>query len=167
MSRLFLLRHAKAALGQPGVRDFDRPLKPRGARDAKALGIRMRKLGLHPQMTICSTARRCRETLDLVAGEADTGMVVHEDALYSDDAAGYLAEIRRHGDCRGLMIVGHNPMTEDLAQALAGSGDRRASETLARGFPPCGLAILRFDGGLAHAAPGKGVIEAFLTPANA
>ena len=167
MSRLFLLRHAKAALAQPGIRDFDRPLKPRGVRDAKALGVRMHKLGLHPQMTICSTARRCRETLDLLAGEVDTGLVVHKDALYSDDVAGYLAEIRRHGDCRALMIVGHNPMTEDLAQALAGSGDRRASETLARGFPTCGLAILRFAGGLAHAAPDKGVIEAFLTPANA
>ena len=94
-------------------------------------------------------------------------MVVYKDALYSDDAAGYLSEVRRHRNCRALMIVGHNPMTEDLAQALTGSGDKEAAAALARSFPTCGLAILRFDDGLAHAAPGKGVIEAFLTPSNA
>lgn len=167
MSRLFLLRHAKAGWAQPGMRDFDRPLDTRGIEDAKALGVRMRDLDLHPRMTICSTARRCRETLCLLAGEVDAGLVVHEDGLYSDDAAGYLATIRRHGDCSALMIVGHNPMTEDLAQALAGSGDRLAGDALARGFPTCGLAILRFEGGLARAAPGTGVIEALLTPSNA
>jgi phosphohistidine phosphatase len=166
-SRLFLLRHAKAGWAQPGMRDFDRPLNVKGIADARALGARMRDLGIHPEMTVCSTARRCRETLDLLAGEADAGMVVHTDALYSDDATGYLAEVRRHPDRNALMIVGHNPMTEDLAQALAGSGDKAAAAALARGFPTCGLAILRFDGGLSHAAPGKGVIEAFLTPSNA
>ena len=149
------------------MRDFDRPLDPRGVSDARALGIRMREQDLLPQLTICSTARRCRETLDLVAGQVNVGEVVYEDALYSDDAAGYLAEIRCHAECGALMIVGHNPMTEDLALALAGSGDRHASGAMARGFPTCGLAILRFDDGLGQAAPGKGVIEAFLTPANA
>ena len=28
MSRLFLLRHAKAGWAEPGMRDFDRPLEP-------------------------------------------------------------------------------------------------------------------------------------------
>ncbi|TIV15839.1 MAG: histidine phosphatase family protein, partial [Mesorhizobium sp.] len=38
MSRLYLLRHAKAGWALPGVRDFDRPLDESGKADAEAMG---------------------------------------------------------------------------------------------------------------------------------
>ena len=50
----------------------------------------MRASGYVPDITLCSNAARARETLEGVAGHADTGRVLFFDTLYSDDAAGYL-----------------------------------------------------------------------------
>lgn len=166
MSRLFLLRHAKAGWALPGMRDFDRPLDASGAEDAQTMGVAMRASGYVPDFTLCSTARRARETLEGVAGQADTGRVLFLDSLYSEDAAGYLATIRKHGGPGSLLLIGHNPMMEDLAMALAGDGDEAARLTLAHGFPTSGLAIFVLPGTLAEAVPGSGYLEGFLTPSD-
>ncbi|MDQ6437844.1 histidine phosphatase family protein [Mesorhizobium sp. LHD-90] len=165
MSKLYLLRHAKAGWALPGMRDFDRPLDATGVRDAAAMGLAMRERGYVPDLTLCSTAVRARQTLEGVAAQADTGRVVLLDALYSGDAAGYLSAIRDHDGRGSLLVVGHNPTMEDLAIALAGSGDAEALASLSAGFPTSGLAVLEFETELRHAAPGKGKLTAFLSPA--
>lgn len=167
MSRLYLLRHAKAGWALPGMRDFDRPLDGTGVDDAEAIGIAMRGHDYVPAITLCSNATRARQTLEGVAGHADTGRVVFLDTLYSEDAAGYLQIVQQNGRHASVLVIGHNPMMEDLTMALAGSGDADALATLGLGFPTSGLAVIRFDGALTHAAPGKGHLEAFLTPADA
>lgn len=166
MSRLFLLRHAKAGWALPGVRDFDRSLELSGRADAEATGAAMRARGFVPDITLCSNARRARETLEGIAGCADTGRVLFFDRLYSDDAAAYLSLIHEHGNSGSLLIIGHNPMMEDLAMALAGDGEHAARANLNAGFPTSGLAVIAFPGGLGKAAPGGGYLEAFLTPAD-
>jgi phosphohistidine phosphatase len=166
VSTLYLLRHAKAGWALPGIRDFDRPLDEAGIADADAMGAAMQAGGYVPELTLCSNARRCRETLEGVAGHADTGRVVFLDTLYTEDASGYLTIIRGHGNAASLLVIGHNPMTEDLAMALAGGGADNAREIMACGFPTSGLAAIRFDKGLDTAAPGDGYLETFLTPAS-
>ena len=71
-----------------------------------------------------------------------------------------------NGGPGSLLIVGHNPMTEDLTIALSGEGDEAARGMLNHGFPTSGLAIVRFPGSLANAAQGTGYLEAFLSPAD-
>ena len=149
------------------MRDFDRPLDASGCADAEATGLAMRTTGHIPDLTLCSNAVRARQTLEGIAGHADTGRVVFLDSLYSEDAAGYLAIIRKHGGSGSVLVIGHNPMMEDLALAVAGSGDDSARATLNAGFPTSGLAVIRFPGSLSGAAPGAGFLEAFLTPAHA
>ncbi len=166
MSRLFLLRHAKAGWALPGMRDFDRPLDASGVGDAQTTGVAMRANGYVPDFTLCSTARRARETLEGVAGQADTGRVLYLDRLYSDDAAGYLSAIRENGSHGSLLVIGHNPMMEDLAMALAADGEDAARHTLAHGFPTSGLAIFVFPGPLADVVPGAGYLDGFLTPSD-
>lgn len=165
MARLFLLRHAKAGWAMPGMRDFDRALEASGVADAEQVGEAMRAHSFVPDLTLCSTAARARQTLEGIAGHADTGRVVFLDALYTQDAAGYLAIIREHGSAGSLLVIGHNPMMEDLAMAVAGDGEQEAREALASGFPTSGLAVVRFDQGLDEATTGAGYLEAFLTPA--
>lgn len=148
------------------MRDFDRPLDASGIGDAGTVGQAMRADGYVPDLTLCSNAARARQTLEQVAGHADTGKVLYLDSLYSDDAAGYLETIRSNGATGSVLVIGHNPMMEDLALAVAGAGDEAARSTLAGGFPTSGLAVIRFDRGLAEAAPGTGYLEAFLTPAG-
>lgn len=166
MGRLFLLRHAKAGWALPGVRDFDRPLEASGRADAEATGVEMREHGYVPDITLCSNALRARETLEGVAGQADTGRVVFCDRLYSDDAAGYLALIHKHAGSGSLLVIGHNPMMEDLAMAISGDGDPSARAALSLGFPTSALAVIAFPGSLGDAAPGNGYLEAFHTRAG-
>jgi phosphohistidine phosphatase len=166
VSRLFLLRHAKAGWALPGMRDFDRPLDPTGHADAEAMGARMREHGYIPDVTLCSNATRARETLEDIAGQADTGRVVFCDSLYSEDAAGYLALIRDNASSGSILVVGHNPMMEDLASAVSGDGEASARATLGLGFPTSGLAVIAFPGSLRKAEPGAGYLEAFHTPAT-
>lgn len=166
MSWLYLLRHAKAGWAAPGMRDFDRPLDETGRADALAMGARMQAQQLVPDLTLCSNAVRARETLEGIAADADTGRVLFLDALYSEDAAGYLNIINEHGSAGSLLVIGHNPMMEDLAMAMSGKGDAAAKSALAHGFPTSGLAAIRFEGGLAEAQPEHGYLETFLTPSE-
>lgn len=164
MTRLYLLRHARAGWAMPGVRDFDRALDEIGRTDAEAIGAAMAAQGYVPDLTLCSNARRARETLEGVSGQTDVGRILFFDQLYTEDATGYLSIIRDHGDFGSVLVIGHNPMMEDLATAIAGSGEPEAQEALASGFPTSGLAVIRFERGLDEIEPGTGYLEAFLTP---
>lgn len=164
MARLFLLRHAKAGWAEPGMRDFDRPLDRTGIEDAAATGVTMLEYDFRPELVICSTARRARETLDAVASNINLGRALFTDGLYNTDAAGYLDIVREAPLAETLLVVGHNPMIEDVAFALSGDGDEAARSSLAGGFPTSGLAAIAFSGPLSEISPGKGYLEHFLTP---
>jgi phosphohistidine phosphatase len=166
MSRLYLLRHAKAGWAAPGMRDFDRPLEPVGCTDADSIGAAMRNKNYIPDLVLCSSARRARETLDWLARHIGNARAVFSDSLYSTDAAGYVDFIREAADGEQVLLIGHNPMMEDLAEALSGEGDEHARHALHGGFPTSALAVIRFPDKLADAAPGKGYLEAFITPAE-
>lgn len=166
MSRLFLLRHAKAGWAEPGMRDFDRPLDAAGEDHAEVTGIAMRDGGYVPELVICSSARRARQTLEGVVKNLKTGRIVYTDGLYNTDAAGYVDIIRDAPAVGSILIVGHNPMTEDVALALSGDGDEEARHAMVAGFPTSALAVIRFPGTFAEAAPGKGYLETFLTLAD-
>jgi len=107
---------------------------------------------------------RARETLEAVNRHLPTTRIVFVDGLYATDAAGYLELIQRADDVDSALVVGHNPMMEDLGFALPGDGDPNARDMLAAGFPTSGLAVIRFAASLATAEPGKGYLEAFIVP---
>ena len=164
MSRIFLLRHAKAAVALPGMRDFDRPLERSGRSDAEAVGRIMLARDLLPETVLCSAAKRTRETWDIVsAGWPDTEVDFLE-PLFSGDAATYL-DAARSAKGGSVMLVGHNPMTEALAFALLAPG-AAAGGRLGAGFPTTGLAVIDFDGELADVEPGAGRLAAFVSPKN-
>jgi len=168
MHRLFLLRHAQAGWAQAGMRDHDRPLTDSGRSDAEAMGRKMRMAGYFPDLVLCSTATRARQTWECVAPalNSDEPKVDYLEALYSTDAAGHVRLIREFaGAATALLVVGHNPMMEDLAIALpAGKGE--AAEAIASGFPTSGLAVLDFSDRWQSLSPGSGALEAFVTPAD-
>lgn len=88
LRRLVVLRHAKSAWPD-GVADHERPLAPRGRRDAPAAGRWLREAGCVPDLVVCSTAGRTRQTWDLVSDELDATMpVTHDARLYRASAGG-------------------------------------------------------------------------------
>jgi phosphohistidine phosphatase len=66
---LVLLRHAKAAYPS-GVADHDRPLAPRGIREAELAGDWLRANLPTIDEVLCSTATRTRQTVTHAGGAA-------------------------------------------------------------------------------------------------
>lgn len=164
MNRLYLLRHAKARWADPGTRDYDRPLAVSGVEDAGRLGAMMAATGQRPDIVLCSGAKRARQTWAAVAQLLPVDDVRFLDDLYNSDAGGYLEIVRQAGSARSLLIVGHNPMLEDLTTVLSQSGEAAAMAAVVRGFPTCGLAVLRFSTELSQIRLDDGYLEAFVTP---
>lgn len=132
MKRLLLLRHAKAephvALGGP-LGDHDRALANRGRREAKTIGRFVALAGQAPGIACCSTAQRCRETVELAAKAGRWKLTVtHPDALYGGSAAAYLAVAREApNEHTTLLVCGHEPTISELASELLGGGSLRVA----------------------------------------
>ena len=145
---LILMRHAKAEEGH-GKPDHDRELAPRGRRDAKAAGKWLHQEGLVPDLVICSTAERTRQTWEEAChGGAQTEFVEFRRSVYVGGSEQTLETLREDaGDTTTVLVVGHNPTMAQLTSLLAdGEGSREAHEALSEGFVTSGLAVLRYAG---------------------
>lgn len=143
--RLYLLRHAKSSWKQPELADHERPLAGRGRRAAKTIARHLREHEIEPELVLCSTARRARETLERVAPTLVTAAVRHEPQLYGATADLLFERLRRvPDDVASVMLIGHNPAIEQLALDLARpSPERREFDA---SFPTAALATLVFPG---------------------
>ncbi|HEY3726179.1 MAG TPA: histidine phosphatase family protein [Solirubrobacteraceae bacterium] len=155
---LLLLRHAKSSWDDPAVADHDRPLAARGHKAAKLIGARLRTDQTPISLVLCSSARRARETLDLVA---PPGKIEIEDGLYGASADELLQRVRRVPDeFKSVMLVGHNPAIHDLAVELLSN----AGELAVAKFPTGALATLTFTGSWGALAPRRAELVAFVKP---
>jgi len=173
MLTLLLLRHAKSSWDDPALADFERPLAKRGQKAAPRMGAEIEALGLRPDLILCSSALRTRETLDLVLETWSGGPppVDYDEAIYMASPTELIAELRKLAANspapRRVLMVGHNPGLEELAGLLSGFGDPAARELMAQKFPTCALAVITFeDDDWAAVGPGKGTLTRFITPAR-
>ena len=175
MLQLLLFRHAKSDWTVASRGDFDRPLAERGRRDAPRMGAYMREHAIMPDLVLCSTARRTRETLDLLLVDLTPAAVKlrsapprvdFEEALYLAESFDLLDRVRMvpRGVAR-VMLVGHNPGMHELAMDLAGAGARADRTHLAGKFPTAALAVITFEvADWSEVALARGRLERFVTP---
>lgn len=165
MRRLWLLRHAKSSWDEPHLTDDERPLAARGRLAADALGRWVDQTGLRPDLVLCSSARRARETLAAVLPGlgGDVSFEV-ESGLYTFSAEDLLARVRELPDEVGsVLLVGHNPAIADLIARLAREGPR-LDEARAK-VPTGALAGLDLDvDAWRDVARGCGVLSTFVVP---
>ncbi|MHA6347531.1 SixA phosphatase family protein [Roseivivax sp. CAU 1761] len=111
--RLILMRHAKSdwAAGEP---DHARPLNARGRRSARAIGDWLRLRGHRPDLVLCSSAARTRETLDLLGLDAPTRF---EDILYHAEPHTVLRALH-HAEGGSVLLIGHNPGLQAVAARI-------------------------------------------------
>ena len=157
---LLVLRHSKSAYPEDTA-DVDRPLSDRGRRDAAKAGRWLLDQGLTPDLVVCSTAERTRETWDLVSDQLswadEPGMVRYDPRIYEASPGDLLTVIQETPDEVSILaLVGHNPGSAELAFALA--GHRELS------LPTSAVAVIGLRGGWAGVAPGSGTLDTVWTP---
>lgn len=166
MPTLSLFRHAKSAWDNAGLRDFERPLAPRGKKAAPRMGRFIAEQGLAPDLVVCSTAVRARETLDLALPHFESAQRIdHSGRLYMASPQQMLRIVRAlPAGADHVMLVGHNPGMHALAAGLAGEGKPADMTALQTKFPTAGLAVLDFACPWEDISSGSGRLRLFMTP---
>ena len=160
--RLVVLRHAKAERGS--TTDHERPLSARGRADAIAAGRWLAEAKLPPDLTVCSTATRAKETWVLAATELEDGIPTnYEREAYSADLPDLLALLRETpNEVKTLLLVGHNPGLFYLVNAVAASGPEALLREAREHLATAGLAVLEIDGKWADLAEGAGALTEYV-----
>lgn len=124
--RVFLVRHAEAAPGEP---DELRRLTSAGRDAARALGERL--AGEHPTAVVASPLLRARETADLIARACTLEATADDNLAPGATADALRAAAADKGST--VVAVGHQPDCSEIVLELTG---RDVS------FPPAGVAEL-------------------------
>jgi phosphohistidine phosphatase len=140
MRLLTLVRHAKSSWDHEGLSDFERPLNPRGRRDAPLMAERARQWWGKPDRFVSSPALRAITTAQVFAQHLglDPQEIVLRPRIYEASSARLLEMLQGCDDHdRQIMLFGHNPGLSQFAHELA----RCDFEDL----PTCGMAHLTLD----------------------
>jgi len=164
--RLLLLRHAKSAW--PDVADHDRPLAPRGQRDAPFVGRWLRAHEYLPDQVLCSSARRTRETWQLVQEQLGVDPAVRVDDEAYGAMPGELLDLIQQSEpaARTVLVVGHDPAVAELARTLPAenAADAALLVRMREKFPTAAVAVVEFTGTWERLEPGTARLSHFVTP---
>ena len=127
--RLYLVRHAEAAPGEP---DGLRALTPEGRRAARALGERLASEGIRPDALISSPLLRARETAREIGRATGVEPQADERLGFGATAAGLREATEGRGET--VVAIGHQP---DCGRIAAELGDGTEPP-----FPPAGMVVL-------------------------
>ncbi len=127
--RLYLVRHAEAARGEP---DDLRPLTPSGREAARALGARLAAEGAHPDLVLSSPLLRARETAAELCRALGCAAEPDERLAPGATAEDVRAAITGRGD--QVVVIGHQPDCSQIAAEISGGPEPA--------FPPAGVAVL-------------------------
>ncbi len=159
---LLLMRHAKSDY-PAGVADHDRPLAPRGIREAGLAGDWLRANAPAIDAVLCSTATRARRTLENTRIDAP---VRYSERLYGATPGIMIEEINTvGGEVETLLVVGHEPTMSAVALGLGGSGtDVAVAERISVKFPTSAIAVLAVPSGWEDLELGRAALIGFEVP---
>lgn len=165
---ILLLRHAKSAWDSPRLPDHDRPLNRRGEQAARTMADQIAAHFPRPDLILCSTALRTRQTLAPVVaalGQPAPPLSLEKE-LYLASEDELLERLQSlSGEIGTVLLIGHNDGIGQLAAALAASGPEEALSRLREKYPTGALAVLRPAAGPWSAlAPGTCELLAFARP---
>ncbi len=167
MKTIFLLRHAKSSWDDSSLSDHDRPLSKRGRAAAPRIGAYMRGADYLPDLVLCSTSTRTRQTLDAVLSELGVEPAIDFlGELYLAAPSEMLDLVRSVPDTvEVVLMVGHNPGTGMVAAALSGDGLPDKIFLMRAKFPTTGLAIVELSvDRWKDVVDGCGTLKEFIRP---
>ena len=161
-----LLRHAKSSWEDPDLDDHDRPLTARGVRAARLVARHLGASRASVDLVLCSSAVRARQTFDHILGSIGRPEVRFDTGIYLADGRQLWEKLRGLDDSVGsVLVVGHNPAMQTLAQLLIGGGDSDTVEQVRRYFPTAALAtVIMPPGSWSRLVEGSGELQSFVLP---
>jgi phosphohistidine phosphatase len=153
---LVVVRHAKSDW-HTGVADDQRPLNPRGRRDAPEIGTWLAANLDGIDLVVCSTATRARQTWSLAAGGLDRAPEVRYEPRVYDATHGDLMSVvdELPDEVATAAIVGHNPGLAELVAVVSGEQVELKTST---------VAVLRWTGPWAQVWTRRASLVALATP---
>ncbi len=158
--KIWLIRHAKSDWGDPGLRDFDRPLNKRGRRDGPLMAHWLAEQSDPASWIWTSTAARALATSAFVSEgfQVPETQVVGTEELYHADPETLLDVLRRTpSEVESVALVAHNP-------GLTWLGNSLGRERVTVNVPTFG--VMRFDhpGSWVELAEGRATLDFFEGP---
>lgn len=127
MKRIIIMRHAKSDWSAGAGSDHERPLNPRGKREAPLVAAALRASGVIPERVLSSDSTRTRETWAHMADQFEGAEVTYDAKLYlagidaTRAALAALDDVLREAprETTAVLVLGHNPGWEDMVTELA------------------------------------------------
>lgn len=137
MKTVFLIRHAKSSWANSNLDDFDRPLNHRGNADAPRMSDFLADMGVKPQMVLCSTAKRAKQTYAHFLNHFK-GLPIHlTNALYHASAQTILEQLHAlPTPINTVALFCHNPGIDELVMEI----DNKLTH-----IPTCGVVEIVFE----------------------
>ena len=111
---LLLLRHAKSDWSDDDSIDHDRPVLPDALLSLSCVVSHIEENKLKPDLVLCSTALRARQTLDILSNTWADLNIQYKELLYIAHVDTAYEVLRLSGRARTVLLVGHNPTIETL-----------------------------------------------------
>jgi len=135
MKTIILIRHAKSSWKFPDLKDIERPLKKRGARDAALMATVLKEMQLPIDKIISSPAERALTTAKAFAAKDD---IVIDPRLYLESKTKLLNLLHGFNESwQCVALVSHNPDLTDFANFLANDNIEN--------IPTSGIVGIQFD----------------------
>jgi phosphohistidine phosphatase len=165
---LYVLRHAKSSWDDHDEADNERPLSDRGRRAVKRIAAYIAAHEIVPDLVLCSSARRTRETLD---GLGLSGTVMVEHRLYGASCDDLVERLQLlPPEVGSVLLVGHNPALQMLVLRLAAAEQEgRAQgaeglEEIKRKLPTGALVTLEINAAWPELKRGSAVLVDYIRP---
>ncbi|HKG04887.1 MAG TPA: histidine phosphatase family protein [Pedobacter sp.] len=138
--QLLLIRHGKSEWGNAHLADFDRPLNPRGHRNAPEMASRIAFKSLIPQLIVSSPAMRATTTARHFSEvwEMSSDRFQQEPDIYEANTITLLKIVNNlDNQYDHVALFGHNPGFTDFANYLTNAGIYN--------IPTCGTVLISFE----------------------
>jgi phosphohistidine phosphatase len=139
MKQLLLVRHGKSESGNAHLKDFDRPLNPRGHRDAPEMALRLVQKHFVPEVLISSPALRALTTASHFeqVWHRRVEQIKQDISIYEAEIPALLKVVNDIGNrYKRAALFGHNPGFTDLANYL--------TDANIFNVPTCGIVLIEF-----------------------
>lgn len=120
MKTIYLIRHAHSSRDNYYMlEDHERPLDDKGKTDASAMARQLKKLDIHPEFALCSTAKRTKETFSYFTEHFPGIPLSLTKKLYLAPLSVIEEEIKGiSNDYAKIFLIGHNHGVSDLVSTV-------------------------------------------------